>query len=83
MNTQVLLNHLKSKYPSHEFELENSQDFEGEDLPEQLISVIHEDMAIVDLFSSSCGRFEADPLKEYGINTEDAELLKQHNKVSL
>lgn len=83
MNTQQLLNHLKSKYPNQVFELESSNDFEGDNLPEQLISVIHEDMAIVDLYSSSCGRFEADPLQEYGINTEDAELLKQHNKVSL
>lgn len=83
MNTQQLLNHLKSKYPSHEFGLETSKNFEGKDLPEQLISVIHEDMAIVDLYSSSCGRFEADPIKDYGINTEDAELIKQHNKVSL
>lgn len=83
MNTQQLLDLLKTKYPNQEFSLESSSDYEQENLPEQVIAVIHEDMAIVDLFSSSCGRFIADPLKEYGINTEDAELIKQHNKVSL
>lgn len=83
MNTQQLLNHLKSKYPNQEFSLESSTDYEQDNLPEQLIAVIHEDMAIVDLFSSSCGRFTADPLKDYGIQTHDAELIKQHNKVSL
>lgn len=83
MKTQELLTHLKSKYPNTEFSLEATTDYEEPNLPEQLISVIHNDMAIVDLFSSSCSRFEANPLVDYGINLEDAILIKQHNKVSL
>lgn len=82
MNTQELFTHLKTKYPALEFSLEDSTDHEQEGLPEKLIAVVHEDIAIVDVYSSSCSRFEADPLTEYGIQPEDAVLLKQHNKVS-
>ena len=83
MTTQELLTHLKSTYPTIEFSLESTTDYEEPNLPEKLISIIHQDIAIVDLFSSSCSRFTADPLSDYGINHTDAILIKQHNKVSL
>ncbi|ACT51260.1 hypothetical protein [Methylovorus glucosotrophus] len=83
MTTQELLNHLKSKYPSYEFGLEPTTDYDEPNLPEKLISLIHQDIAIVDLFSSCCSRFTADPLSDYGISIDDANLIKQHNKVSM
>lgn len=53
---------------------------EVEDVGAEVVGFVHEDMFIYDPFHSSCGRFEADPEKDYGLSKKAAEILAAENE---
>ena len=85
MDIQLLHIFLVSRYPKFSFEIGSKQESGIDDIkaPDKLISLGFEDMSIIDPFSSSCGRFSVNPTEAYGLKEQDAQLIRQHNKVSL
>lgn len=65
-----LLERLRMRYPNHHFEMDHVT---------AVISFSYDDMCITDPFSSSCSRFRVSPKAEYGLLTEDAIEIFDHN----
>jgi hypothetical protein len=84
MSTQELKDYLSKKYPNHAVAIINKDEnySDHDEAPEQLIQITTNDFSIVDLFSSECGRFHAEPFTTYGIEKKDADLIRMHNKLS-
>jgi hypothetical protein len=72
-----------SRYPTFSFTIVSKAEsgIDDADVPDQLISLGFEDMSIIDPFSSNCGRFSVNPSEAYGLNEQNALLIKEHNKV--
>lgn len=56
---------------------------EDEAAPEVLVAIEYQGMSIIDPFASECGRFIVDPVVQYGMQRNDAQLISNYNKVSL
>lgn len=65
-----LIQELKSRYPSHEFE---------QDPITAVISFTFEGMSITDPFVTDCARFATTPEDAYDITVEDARRIFAHN----
>jgi len=46
----------------------------------EILGFDHDGSFIVDPTASECGRFEVDPIKEYGLTQKQVESILEHNK---
>lgn len=65
-----LIDALKAKYPSHNFQM---------DAVTGVISFTHEECSITDPFVTECGRFAA-LASDYGLEVSDAVAIFAHNE---
>lgn len=85
MNTQELFFLLQAAYPKIKMSIDDGKDYEfqfcgGEEIPEKVIILTIDEVAIINPTVSDCSRFEIDPLETYGIALEHANLIAVHNK---
>jgi len=46
----------------------------------EILGFDHEGSFIIDPTTSECGRFEVDPIKEYGLTQKQVDRILEHNK---
>lgn len=79
------MNELRVAYPKLDVELiqkSSTQYCDDEGVSDQLVALTIEGTVMVDLFVTDCGRFYADPTKDYGVSLEHAKRVNDHNRIS-
>ena len=62
--------------------LEIVKDYYGDDDHEtERLGFVHDDVFITEPDTSECGRFEVDPIKEYGLTKKQFDMIMNFNKI--
>lgn len=71
----------REKMTKKRIKLEIVKDYYGDDDHEtERLGFVHDDVFITEPDMSECGRFEVNPMKEYGLTKKEADLIINFNK---